>query len=149
MMTAVSRRGTIALASLLALAAAPAAAQVVSRTYVFKPGVILEMLLPGEAGLRLDSIYFEAPAKESGRLTAADRPVIAVVAVSNTSQEAQKAGLAIALHDDEGRLLAVASGGSKLGWVKPGRQQTFSLVFDGAYSEAHLATTFQITLEVK
>jgi hypothetical protein len=147
-----NRLASIAVALALAagtLPAPPASAQIVSRSYVFKSGVILEMALPTDAGLRLDSVYFEMPPKTSGRLTAADRPVTAVVAVSNTSEEARKAGLALALYDDDGRLLAVASGGSKLGWVKPGRQQSFSLVFGGAYSEAHLATTFQVTLESK
>jgi len=147
-----NHRGSLGLALLtvtLVLVTPLAHAQLVSRSYLFKPGVILETALMSEGGLRLDSVYFELPMKDGGRLHATDQPVTALVAVSNTTGGSLKAGLAIALFDDEGRLVAAASGGSKLGWIKSGRQQSFSFVFDGVYAEAHKATTFQISLESK
>ena len=71
------------------------------------------------------------------------------MAISNTSGESRKVGLALALFDEEGRLLGVASGGSKLASIKPGRQKSFILLFDGVNSEAHRAATFQISMESK
>ena len=61
----------------------------------------------------------------------------------------RKVGLAIALFDAEDRLLAVASGGSKLASIKPGRRKTFTLDFDGVFAEANRAVTFQVSLEPK
>ena len=140
----------VTLVAFLLTSLAPAVrADLVSRSYVFKPGVILETGITTDFGLRLDSVYFDLPVKTSGRLTLTDYPVNAVIAVSNTTDAALKVALAVALFDDEGRLLAVASGGSKLGWIKPGRQRSFTLIFDGVFSEAFRATTFQISAEPK
>ena len=58
-------------------------------------------------------------------------------------------GIAIALYDDEGHLLGVASGGNRISPVRPDRQKTFHLVFEGVTAEAHKATAFQISLEAK
>ena len=76
-------------------------------------------------------------------------PLTAEVAVSNTGKQAHMVGLAIALYDDEENLLAVASGGNLLVPLRPDRQKTFHLVFDGVNAEAHKATAFQISLEAK
>ena len=40
----------------------------------------------------------------------------------------------------------MASGGNKLTPIKPERQRTFTLVFDGVNAVAHKATAFQISL---
>jgi hypothetical protein len=131
------------------LATASAASALVSKRYEFKAGVLLEMGVSAPSGLRLDTVRFTMPAASEDRLTRTGGLLTARVAVSNTADRSIKAGLAIALFDGEGRLLAVASGGNKLAGLKPDRQQTFTLVFDGVNSEAHKATHFQISLEAK
>ena len=55
----------------------------------------------------------------------------------------------VALFDEQGRLLGVASGGSRVNALKPSRQRTFKLVFDDVNREAYKAKTFQISIESK
>lgn len=127
----------------------PAHGELLSKRYQFKAGVVLEMSALNDSGLRLDTVMFEMPATVEGRLTVASGLLRAQVVVSNVAAEACKVGLAIALYDDQDRLLAVASGGSKLAWIKPDRSRSYNLVFEGVFAEALRATTFQISLEEK
>jgi len=129
--------------------ALPAQGELLSKRYQFKSGVVLEMSVPTKSGLRLDTVRFEMPETVEGRLTVASGLLRAQVVVSNLGAEARKVGLAIALYDDEDRLLAVASGGSNLASTKPDRSRSYSLVFEGVFAEALRATTFQISLEDK
>ncbi len=120
-----------------------------SKRYQFKGGVTLEMAVDTTSGLRLDTVRFQVPAARGDRLMPTGGPLTAAVAVSNTAEQAHMVGLAIALYDDEGHLLGVASGGNRIAPIRPDRQKTFNLVFDGVNAEAHKATAFQISLEVK
>jgi hypothetical protein len=137
--------GGVGFVIFLVSASAPTA--LLSKRYEFKADVILQMSATTPSGLRLDSVRFKMPATRGDRLTRTGGLLGARVAVSNTADKSQKVGLAVALFDDEGRLLAVASGGSKLSAIKPARQKTFVLVFEGVHAEAHKATTFHISLE--
>jgi hypothetical protein len=136
---------------LLGLTVAPSVltAELLSKRYEFKDGVVLEIAVPMRSGLRLESVLFRMPPTVEGRLTRAAGLLNANVVVENTSQAALKVGLAIALFDGEDRLLAVASGGSKLASIKPAHKKTFTLEFDGVFAEANRAKTFQISLEPK
>jgi len=137
-------------AVLCALAVAmPAHGELLSKRYQFKDRVVLEMSVPTKSGLRLDTVRFVMPETVEGRLTVASGLLRAQIVVSNLAAEARKVGLAIALYDDHDRLLAVASGGSKLASIKPDRSRTYNLVFEGVFAEALRATTFQISLEDK
>lgn len=139
--------GAVGLVVLLASASAQSA--LLSKRYEFKHGVILKMSVTAPDGLRLDTVRFKMPATRGDRLTRTGGLLNALVAVSNTADKSLKAGVAIALYDDEGRLLAVASGGSRFSAIKPGRQKTFTLMFEGVNAEAHKAATFHISLESK
>jgi hypothetical protein len=139
--------GTLGLAVILASVAA--AAGLVSKRYEFKDGVLLEIGASTPGGLRLDSVQFRLPGRNGDRLARAGGLVRARVAVSNTTEKPLKAGLAVALFDDEGRLLSVASGGTNVRAIRPGRQKRFTLMFEGANAEAHRASTFLISLEAK
>jgi hypothetical protein len=139
----------VAVAGALLFAVATPAAALVSKRYRFQEGALLELGATAPGGLRLDSVRFKVPATTDDRITRAAGPFTARVRVSNTADRALRAALAIALFDEEGRLLAVASGGSATAKIKAGRQKSFTLVFDGVNAEAHKATAFQISLEAK
>jgi hypothetical protein len=126
-----------------------ARAGLVSREFQFKAGTILEVGAETPERLRIDNVRFDAPSKVSGKLVRLGGVFEAEVAVSNGGNESARAGIAIALFDDEGRLVGAASGGSKVVSIKPGRQKSFTLVFDGVTAEAERATRFHITLETK
>ena len=123
--------------------------ELVSKRYEFKNDVNMALDVTTPSGLRLDTVRFKMPRAKADRLTRSAGLLSADVAVSNTTTASLKVGLGIALYDDEGRMLAVASGGNKLTPVKGQRQKTFTLLFDGVNAEAHKATTFQISLESK
>ena len=117
-----------------------------SRTYKFKPDVVLD-IGASQGGLRLDSVRFVLPSDKT--LFRFGSGVRAEVNVSNLSSEPMKVGVAIALFDAEGRLLGVASGGSALLAIKSERQSTYTLSFKDVNDSAARATSFQISLEPK
>jgi hypothetical protein len=135
-------------AALAVWPAGPAAAALLSKKYQFRPGVKLDVGTEIEGGLRLDTIQFVLPASAGSEPheRTAGKPY-AVVAVSNAAQQSRRVAIAIALFDDQGRLLGVASGGTRLLGIKPGRQTTYTLVFDDVNSEVHRASTFQLSVE--
>ena len=65
----------------------------------------------------------------------------------NTAEQPRMVGVAIAVFDEAGRLVGVASGGSKLLPLKPERQKTYTLLFSHVNGGMHAAKTFRITLE--
>ena len=144
-----TRSTIVRLLVIAALLAMPARAELLSKQYEFKGNVVLEVGVENDEGLRLDSVTFSVPLAVDGKVRRTGGLVQAEVAISNTRAEALRAGVAIALFDEEGRLLGAANGGNKLGSIKPGRQKRFDLVFDGVNQEAHRAATFQITIETK
>jgi len=58
-------------------------------------------------------------------------------------------GLALALFDAEGNLVAAGTGGNKGGKVGPGEKAEFSVFFYYVTEQLPSATSFQITLETK
>lgn len=99
-------------------------------------------------GLRLDSIFFNRREIARGPFKGADFGARAQVAVTNTADKIRVPGFAVAVFDAEGRLLGVASGGSKLGGVKPGETETFDLNFTQVKERLPLGTTFVLSIEL-
>ena len=124
------------------------AAGLLSRSFQFKPGVTLEIGVDTD-GLRLDSVRFRVPESPGGSRLRPGGLVTADVAVSNIGGESRKLGLAVALFDDSGQLVGVASGGSRLTSLRSDRQKTFRLVFDDVNHNVDSASTFQISLEAR
>ena len=120
-----------------------------SKTYQFKPTTALTIGADIEPGIRLDTVKFSLPTSEDGKISRASDSATAEVAISNTGTESRKMGVALALFDDAGRLLGVATGGDKLMALKPGRQATYVLTFSMVNAETPSATRFQISVETK
>lgn len=145
------RRVLIPLAVAIALLAAipPARSAVFSKTYLFKPEVTLETAADVGDGLRLDAVKFHLPSSLRGGFFRTGNAVRAEVTLSNSGTESRRFGIAIALLDESGSLLGVASGGSKWLALKPDRQSTYTLVFDNVNGEAFRAQSFKIAVEPK
>jgi hypothetical protein len=124
-------------------------AGLLSKSFQFKRGTVLEVGLATDDGLRIDNIRFDFPSTVGGRLIRTSGLVRADVAVSNTSTVTHKVGIALALFDEESRLVGVASGGSRVSGLKGGRQRTYKLVFDSVNAEAFKAKTFQVSVETR
>jgi len=140
-------RGSMAIATVLAAALIPspqAWAGLWSKTYNFKTGVTLEVGAETDSGLRLDSVRFEMPQNAEMRTA---REATVEVTISNSSESAQRIGLALALFDANGRLVGVADGGTSLVPLRSGRLKIYRLGFKNVNTEAPQAATFQISVE--
>lgn len=138
-------------AALLAALNAPAArgGDFVSRSYEFKPNRVLEVGLDLGNGLRLVSIEFVVPQKdESGARPLLDQPR-AKVTIANLGKDGAKIGIAIAVVDGDGRLVAAGSGGTKLFPLRAERKMTYTIGFDDVSDRVASGTAFQISLESK
>ncbi len=138
----------LALLSVLPLAS-EATAGLLSKTYQFKKDVTLQLTAVTDDGLRVDTVRFEFPAAAGGRFFGSGGNVSVEVAISNTGSTGHKVGIAVALFDDQERLLGVASGGSRLVALKADRQKSFRLIFGDVNGEALRAETFKISVESK
>jgi len=142
----VTRRRLVAVLGLL-LALPAFGADLVSKSFEFKAGVLLEIGDKTTDGLRLDSVRFLIPVAADGSYTRSAGQISAEIAVSNEANDARLVGLALALFDGEGRLVGVSSGGSRVLPLKPSRQKTYKVVFSNVNLWAETAKTFQISLE--
>lgn len=144
--------GRIAIAAaILATLYAPAArgGDFVSRSYEFKPNRVLDVGLDLGNGLRLESIEFVVSQKdESGATPLLDQPR-AKVTIANLGKEGAKIGIAVAVVDADGRLVAAGTGGTKLFPLRAERKMTYTIGFDDVTDRVGSGTAFQISLETK
>ena len=146
------RRGivsAIVAASLLACGGGNARAAILAKTFQFKPDVVLQVGESLEGGLRLDSVQFYLPSSAGVPGMRTGGLVRAEVSVSNLGTDKQMFGIAIALFDDQGRLLGAGNGGPRVFPLRAERQGTFQIVFDGVNGEAYKASQFKISIETK
>jgi len=136
----------VVMAALLIGAGSDARAELFSKAYAFKPDTILEVGTEIPGGLRLDSVEFALPKEgaERGGLFAGPK---VKVGISNLGTSAVKIGVAIAVTDADGRLVGVASGGTKLFPVRADRAIVYSLSINGVRSELANGTVFRISVE--
>ncbi|MFN2634830.1 MAG: hypothetical protein ABR610_15560 [Thermoanaerobaculia bacterium] len=73
----------------------------------------------------------------------------AVVRVDNNSQQDHQVGVAIAVFDAEGNLVAAGDGGNKVGDLNRGDRSEFTVHFSYVYRNLKTARSFLITLETQ
>lgn len=73
----------------------------------------------------------------------------AVARVDNNSEIDQEVGIAIAVFDGEGNLIAAGNGGNKVGELNHGDRQEFTVPFAYVYRNLKNARSFLVTLETK
>lgn len=73
----------------------------------------------------------------------------AVARVDNNGWVNQEVGVAIAIFDGDGNLVAAGSGGVKVGYLSKGERDTFTIRFPYVYRNLEKAKTFIVTLETK
>jgi hypothetical protein len=145
MLRALSRPAATLLVLLLAIGSA-AAAELFSKTYVFKEDVIMQVGVDVGRGVRLERIYFR---ERPGGRSRSDLGLLGVdVGVTNTADESRRVAVAVALFDAAGRLLGVATAGERDGAMAAGKERVMVMSFAGVGAYARSATTFQISVEV-
>ncbi|HEX9081189.1 MAG TPA: hypothetical protein VF768_02865 [Holophagaceae bacterium] len=103
-------------------------------------------------GLKVKSIFFDIRKPESnffGLLKGAEFGTRAQLEVTNTSKYPKVPGFAVAVLDKDGQLLGVASGGTKLGTVKPGDTETFDLNFTQVKERLPKGDHFVLSIELR
>ena len=135
----------IVMAAGLVLAANEARAELFSKAYAFKPDTVLEVGAEVPGGLRLDSVEFllPKPGAQAGTFTG---PKVKV-SISNLGTIPVKIGVAIAVTDADGKLVAVATGGTKLFPLRTDRQIVYTLPIDNVVTDLAKGTVFRISIE--
>lgn len=142
------RQGRIALALATGLALSGVArAELFSKAYAFKANTTLQVGTELPGGLRLDAVEFILPKADADSGTFSGPKV--KVTVSNMAKTSVTVAIAIAVMDADGRLLGVASGGTKLFPLRSERQMVYSLDFGGVNGELAAGTIFRISIEPK
>jgi hypothetical protein len=97
-------------------------------------------------GLKVTSIFFNK--RIAKILKGAEFGTRAQVEVTNTGKHPKVPGFATAVFDKDGRLLGVASGGTKFGTIKPGETETFDLNFSQVKERLSSGETFFLAIEL-
>ena len=103
-------------------------------------------------GLKVTSIFFNKRKVEPGffnLLKGAEFGTRAQLEVTNTGKYPKVPGFAVAVLDRDGNLLGVASGGTKLGTVKPGDTETFDLNFTQVKERLSKGDRFLLSIELR
>ena len=103
-------------------------------------------------GLKVTSIFFNRRVIEPGffnLLKGAEFGTRAQVEVTNTARYPKIPGFAVAVLDKDGRLLGVASGGTKVGTIKPGETETFDLNFTQVKERLAKGDRFLLAIELR
>jgi hypothetical protein len=140
-----TKKAGFVLAVALVVAASDARAELFSKAYSFKPDTTLQVDAEMPGGLRLDSVEFIFPKAGTDGGTFNGPKV--KISISNLGTVAAKVGVAIAITDADGRLVGVASGGTKLFPLRADRQIVYTLSIDGVRAELSKGTVFRISVE--
>ena len=135
----------IVMAAALIFVSSDARAELFSKAYAFKPGTLLEVGAEVPGGLRLDSVEFVLPKEGTPGGTFTGPKV--KVSISNLGTAPAKIAVAIAVTDEDGKLVAVASGGTKLFPLRTDRQIVYTLSIDNVRAELSKGTVFRISIE--
>jgi hypothetical protein len=98
-------------------------------------------------GLKVNSIFFNKRVVQIFK--GAEFGTRAQIEVTNTGKHPKVPGFAVAVLDKDGRLLGVASGGTKIGTIKPGDTETFDLNFTQVKERLATGDKFLLAIELR
>ncbi|HXH27530.1 MAG TPA: FxLYD domain-containing protein [Candidatus Polarisedimenticolia bacterium] len=128
----------------LATAAAPLLAASSSARYRFEGNKWLSLdLTVSDVAVKL--IKFEWPATLMGIRTGYK----ATLKVANGSARQTGVGLAVALYDQDGKLIGAGTGGTTLGTIDPGDSAEFSIEFKDVTERLEQTAQFDVALQVR
>jgi len=126
--------------------AAPASAQLVTKKFDWAPVGGIQ-----KVDMQLNDVVISQVQFDLGdtikpiRLSSAK----ASVRVDNNSQIDQEVGIAIAVFDADGNMVAAGNGGNKVGELNKGEREEFTVRFAYVYRHLKEARSFLLTLETK
>jgi hypothetical protein len=134
------------LVSLLVVTAAPLSGEIITKKFDWQPVGGVQKTDMSTTDMAISEIRFDLgdtlpPIRRS--------TAKAVVRVDNNSQIDQEVGVAVAVFDGDGNLIAAGNGGNKVGELNKGEREEFTVPFSYVYRNLHNAKTFLVTLETK
>jgi len=138
--------GFLGAAPLFAQPASPAFQQI-SQKFDYKPVKQIQAIQLALDRIQVRQIVF-APASEAGGKQKHSVPE-AVLSIDNEGAATAAVGVAIAIFDGDGNLLAAGAGGARQGWLAAGEKGTAAIRFPYVYRNLDKARTFLLTLEVQ
>ncbi len=139
--------GRALLAAAAGLFAVPLAAQQVTKTFDYKPVDSIQEIRLSLDRIRINQIVFKLSGGIGGGLRRSTSE--AVVRIDNDGEAPVAVGVAVAVMDEEGNLLAAGSGGTRVGWLLGGERDAAAIKFPFVFRNLAKAKTFKITLEVE
>lgn len=126
--------------------ALPLSAEVVTKKFDWRPVAGVQDVSVEVNKVVVSSIRFDlGDTVEPLRYSSAK----AVARVDNNSWVSQEVGVAIAIFDQDGNMIAAGNGGVKVGYLPAGERETFTVRFPYVYRHLDRAKTFLVTLETK
>ena len=125
----------------------PPAVQQSSQKFDYKPVKQIQAIQLALEKIQVKQIVF-APASEAGGKQKHSVPE-AVLSIDNDGPTTAAVGVAIAIFDADGNLLAAGSGGARQGWLAAGEKGTASIRFPFVYRNLDKARSFLLTLETQ
>jgi hypothetical protein len=142
-----ARFTVVGLAAAAALCAQQPAVQLVTQKFDYKPVKQIQAISLVLEKIEIRQIVF-APASEAGGKQRHSVPE-AVVSIANGGAAPATVGVAIAIFDGDGNLVAAGSGGTRPGWFAPGERENCPIRFPYVYRNLDKAKTFVLTMEVR
>ncbi len=100
-------------------------------------------------GLKVNSIFFNIRKPNVPLLRSTEWGTRAQIEVTNAGARTRVPGFAVAVLDAEGKLLGVATGGSRVTGVKAGETETFDLDFSQVKERLPKGATFLLSVELR
>jgi hypothetical protein len=129
------------------LCAQQAAALQATQRFDYKPVKQIQAIQFGVEKIQIRQIVF-APASEAGGKQRHSVPE-AVVSIENEGSSTAAVGVAIAIFDGDGNLLAAGAGAARQGWLAAGERGTAAIRFPYVYRKLDKARNFVLTIEVQ
>ncbi len=143
----VAKRSPLLLSALMALVvAAPASAQLVTKKFDWSPVNGIQ-----KVDVQVNDVVVSQLKFDMGDTIAPIRVSSAKVSVrvDNNSEIDQEVGVAVAVFDGDGNLVAAGNGGNKVGELNKGEREEFTVRFSYVYRHLSSARSFLVTLETK
>jgi hypothetical protein len=122
-----------------------------SETFTFSWDRVIPLSINVD-GLKVTSIFFNKRVIQPGffnLLKGTEFGTRAQVEVTNAGSYPKVPGFAVAVVDKDGRLIGVASGGTKVGTIKPGETETFDLNFTQVKERLASGDKFLLAIELR
>ena len=126
--------------------AAPLPAQQATKKFDYKPVDGIQTISLVLDQVKINQIVFKPGKALGGPVRRSDAEC--AIRIDNDGPVAVQTGVAVALFDEAGNLVAAGSGGTRAAWLAAGDHDTSAIRFPFVYRNMEKAKTFLVTLEV-